>query len=130
MVSFVIVTHSPALAEGVCEEARIMAPEARIFPAGGSDTGGIGSGYAKIAAALEAADSPDGVIILADMGSAVMTARLVMEDLEEMAGHIYLADCPLVEGAVLGTVLAASGTSAEDILKELAEAVRESKLGG
>ena len=107
MVSFVIVTHSPALAEGVCEEARIMAPEARIFPAGGSDTGGIGSGYAKIAAALEAADSPDGVIILADMGSAVMTTEMVLEELG--FGDVSMVDCPIAEGAIAASLSSVCG---------------------
>lgn len=130
MVSFIVITHSPILAEGVCEEARIMAPDAVIIPAGGTDDGEIGTSINKITSAINTAYTEDGVIILADMGSAIMTARLAVEELDDdMAENIFIADCPLVEGAVLGTVLSVSGDSAQSITDELSHVAENSKLG-
>ena len=53
-----------------------------------------------------------------DMGSAVMTAEMVLETMNHL--NIRMADCPIAEGAVVGTVRAVSGASMEEILEELA----------
>ena len=64
------------------------------------------------------------MILLMDLGSAVMTAEMVLESLEGQ--KLAMADCPLVEGAVVAAVNAAGGMSFDDILKEL-EKVRDMK---
>ena len=51
MVGFVIVSHSENLAKSVVELTSIMAPSARIAPAGGMDDGGFGTSFEKIQAA-------------------------------------------------------------------------------
>ena len=53
MVGFVIVSHSENLAKSVVELTSIMAPNARIAPAGGMDDGGFGTSFEKIQAAIE-----------------------------------------------------------------------------
>ena len=75
MVGFVIVSHSGNLAKSVVELTAIMAPSARIAAAGGMDDGGFGTSFEKIQAAIESVYSDDGVLVLMDMGSAVMTTE-------------------------------------------------------
>lgn len=74
MVGFVIVSHSQTLADGVVELTKMMADGVPIRAAGGLEDGGFGTSYEKIANAIEEIYSDDGVIVLMDMGSAVMTA--------------------------------------------------------
>ncbi len=106
MVGIVIVSHSQKLAEGVVELAQMMATEVDIAAAGGLE-GGLGTSYARIQHAVEEVNGADGAIVLVDMGSAVMTAELVLEKMHD--DHLLLVDAPLVEGAVLAAVAAAQG---------------------
>ena len=122
MVGFVIVSHSQTLADGVVELTKMMADPIRA--AGGLEDGGFGTSYEKIANAIEEIYSDDGVIVLMDMGSAVMTAEMVLEAMPER--KLILADCPLVEGAVAATVSAIAGSSLDEIMDELPD-VRELK---
>ena len=124
MIGIVIVSHSQKLAEGVVEIAQMMAKDARIVAAGGMDDGGIGTSYEKIAAAVEEADTGDGAIVLMDMGSAVMTAEMVLEDRDD--GKSQLVDAPLVEGAVVAALAALQGKSVADAAAD-AEASRQAK---
>lgn len=126
MVGFVIVSHSCKLAEGVAELAGMMAQDTPVAAAGGLEDGGFGTSFEKIRDAVARVYSPDGVIILMDMGSAVMTAEMVLEEMEGQ--NIRLADCPVAEGAVLGAVNASLGMSMEEILEELEQAGTQKKL--
>ena len=121
MVGIVIVSHSQKLAEGVVEVSKMMAENAPIIAAGGLENGELGTSYEKIFAAIEEVYSADGVIILMDMGSAVMTTEMVLEDLDKP--NVKMLDCPLVEGAVLAAVESAGGRS----LKEISERIKESR---
>ena len=123
MVGFVIVSHSETLARGVVELTKMMADGVPIRAAGGLDDGGFGTSYEKIANAIDEIYD-DGVIVLMDMGSAVMTAEMVLESMPER--KLVLADCPLVEGAIAATVSAIAGSSLDEIMDELTD-VRELK---
>ena len=126
MVGIVIVSHSQRLAEGVVEIAKMMAPEARIAAAGGLEDGTTGTSFDRILAACEAVDAGDGVAVLMDMGSAVMTTEMVVEALEDHA--VRMLDAPLVEGAVLAAVEAQAGTSLDGIEAKIYEARDVKKL--
>ncbi len=126
MVGIVIVSHSQKLAEGVVEISRMMAQDAPLAPAGGLEDGGLGTSYEKISAAIESVYSADGVLVLMDMGSAVMTTEMVLEDLSDP--NVVMADCPLVEGAVLAAVEAAGGKTLSEILAGIDEARTVKKL--
>ena len=126
MVGFVIVSHSAKLAEGVADLARMMAKSAPIAPARGLEDGGFGTSFDKISAAVEQDYSDDGVILLMDMGSAVMTAEMVMEAMEDK--KLRLADCPVAEGAVTGTIDAEAGMTLEEILEDLEQVGALKKL--
>lgn len=119
MVGIVIVSHSQKLAEGVVEVSKMMATNAPIIAAGGLDDGSLGTSYDKICAAIESVYSADGVIILMDMGSAVLTTEMVLEELDRP--NVKMIDCPLVEGAVLAAVESAGGRSLEEITARIKE---------
>lgn len=126
MVGFVIISHSSKLAEGVVDLAKMMAKDVPIASAGGLEDGSFGTSFEKIHNAIECVYSKDGVILLMDMGSAVMTAEMVVESME--GKKVQLADCPLVEGAVTGTVDASIGMCLEDILVDLGQVAAQKKL--
>ena len=119
MVGIVIVSHSQKLAEGVVELAKMMAAQAPIAAAGGIEDGSLGTSYKKILAAIEEVYSADGVIILPDMGSSVITTEMVLEDLDKPL--VKMIDCPLVEGAVLAAVESAGGKTFEEISQHIEE---------
>lgn len=107
-VGLVIVSHSAQLAAGVVELAAQMAKEVTLVAAGGMDDGGIGTSLEKVMEALERADTGDGVLVLTDLGSAVMTAESALEFLGNPE-NIRLANAALVEGAVAAAVTAQGG---------------------
>ncbi|MBQ1868777.1 dihydroxyacetone kinase DhaM subunit [Selenomonas sp. WCT3] len=122
MVGIVIVSHSQKLAEGVKELAEMMARDVQIAAAGGLDDGMLGTSYGKIMMAVEDVCGRDGAVVLMDMGSAVMTAELVQENLKD--DQVKLVDCPLVEGAVMAAVAAAGGADVMEVVRQ-AQAGRE-----
>lgn len=126
MVGFVIVSHSKKLAEGVLDLTKMMAPDAKVAAAGGMEDGGFGTSFEKIQKAIEEVYSEDGVIVLMDMGSAVMTTEMVIEAME--GKKIRMADCPVAEGAVTGTVDARIGMGIDEILRDLEQVGTQKKL--
>ncbi len=119
MVGVVLVSHSKALAEAMVDYAHMMAPDAKVVAAGGLEDGSFGTSYEKIDDAIDEANDGDGVLVIMDMGSAVMTVKMVLEDLD--ADDVVMVDCPFVEGTVEATVLAQSGSSVKEILGALAK---------
>lgn len=107
-VGIVVVSHSTKIAEGACELAAQMAPSVRLEAAGGTDDGGLGTSLEKVMAAVEAANSGEGVVILCDLGSAVMVAESAVEFLGTPQ-DVSLADAPLIEGLVAASVAAQGG---------------------
>lgn len=121
MVGIVIVSHSQKLAEGVVDLASLMVPETPMRAAGGMDDGGFGTSFEKINTAIDEIYSDDGVIILMDMGSAVMTTEMVLEMMEDR--KVTMVDCPVVEGAIAAAVVAAGNAPMEDVI-QVAEAAK------
>lgn len=118
MVGIVIVAHSQALAEGVCAVAGQMSAGRRlvIAPAGGLEDGSVGTSLERILQALESVYSEDGVLLLMDLGSAVMTAQMALEMLpRERQARVRLSNAPLVEGAIAAAVAAVQGESLEGV---------------
>lgn len=120
-VGLVIVSHSEKIAEGVVELAGQMAPDVVIVAAGGIDDGGgiarIGTSFERVQEGIERAGSAEGVVILTDLGSAVMTAEAVLEFMEPAdRDRVRLARAALVEGAVAAAVQAQGGSSVDEVL--------------
>ncbi len=117
-VALVLVSHSARLAEGAVELAGQMAPGILLLPVGGDDTGGLGTSFDRVQAALEqAAGEAGAVVVLADLGSAVLTTEAVLEALDpQVAERVTIAHAPFVEGAVAAAVRAAGGAGAPEVL--------------
>ena len=126
MVGIVVASHSRRLAEGVVELAQMMAPDVPIAAAGGLEDDTTGTSCRKILGAMMQVYSDDGVAVLMDLGSAVMTAELAMEMFNRP--KMRLVDCPLVEGAVVAAIESNQGASLEQIEQRAIEAGTIKKL--
>lgn len=123
-VGIVVVSHSSKIAEGAVELAAQMAPDVELAAAGGTDDDRIGTSLEKVLAAVEQSlvdSGGDGVVVLTDLGSAVMTAESAVEFASDPEA-VLIADAPLVEGLVAAAVAAQGGAGVEDVRKA-AEAV-------
>lgn len=122
MVNIVIVSHSLLLAQGVAQLAEQMIQgECRLAIAAGVDDDAhpIGTDAVKVMAAISSVDSPSGVLVLMDLGSALLSAETALELLEpEVARHVALCAAPLVEGALAAAVAASAGGSLEKVKAE------------
>ena len=127
MVGIVIVSHSEKIARGVVELCRQMAPEVAMAAAGGLEGDEIGTDFQRIYDAVEAVKSEDGVAILFDMGSALMTAEMVMDAFEGMT-TIKLADAPIVEGSIAAAIAANIGLPLDLVIQSANEANGAKKL--
>jgi phosphocarrier protein FPr len=122
MVGIVIVSHSEKLAAGVQELAQQMAQGAvqSAIAAGIDDPENpFGTDAVQIYQAIESVYSDEGVVVLMDLGSAVLSAELALEFLsEEQRANVKLCEAPLVEGAIAAVVQAASGADIEQVIAE------------
>ncbi|WP_240632458.1 dihydroxyacetone kinase phosphoryl donor subunit DhaM [Cryobacterium sp. LW097] len=116
-VGVVFVSHSVEIASGLVTLARQMAPNVALVAAGGMDDGGIGTSFDKIAAGIEEADHGSGVVLLCDLGSAILTAETAVDFLDdEVRARVRIADAPLVEGGVSAAVAAEIGGDVAAVL--------------
>ncbi len=116
-VGIVIVSHSRQLAEGVREMAEQMAGGmVAIRAVGGTADGELGTNPDGIREALAAADAGDGILVLMDLGSAVLSAETAIELAgDALKSRVILSDAPLVEGAVVAAVEASIGNDLEAV---------------
>jgi phosphoenolpyruvate---glycerone phosphotransferase subunit DhaM len=128
IVGIVLVSHSAELAAGAAHLAsQVSGGTVTIVAAGGTDDGDLGTSAAKVEDGLRRADHGAGVVVLPDLGSAVLTVKAVLEDHEETAA-VLLADAPFVEGAVAATVTAAAGGDVKAVAAAAEEARHVRKL--
>ena len=127
MIGIVIVSHSAKLAEGVVELARGMGgADVRIQAAGGMNLPGqpLGTDPLLILSAIEAVYSEDGVLVLMDLGSAVLSAEMAVEMLPEaQRKQVVLCAAPIVEGAVVAAVQARIGSPLAQVVAEAGRAL-------
>jgi dihydroxyacetone kinase phosphotransfer subunit len=127
LVGIVLVSHSAELARGLAAVAgQVAGPDVRIEAAGGDPAGGLGTSADRVEEAIRSADAGGGVVVLADLGSAILTVRDVLED--QANGSVRLADAPIVEGAVAAAVTAATGQPLEAVVQAAEEARDAHKL--
>jgi dihydroxyacetone kinase phosphotransfer subunit len=143
-VGIVLVSHSARLAEGAADLAsQVSGGTVRVLAAGGTEDGELGTSAEKIARAVAGAEAGAGVLVLPDLGSAVLTVRAMLADMEGLAGtgpadagsladvpsaRVVLADAPFVEGAVAATVTAAAGADLRAVAAAAEEAWHARKL--
>ncbi|WP_028280543.1 dihydroxyacetone kinase phosphoryl donor subunit DhaM [Arthrobacter sp. H5] len=125
-VGLVIVSHSAKIADGVCELAAQMAPDVPLIAAGGTDDvpPRIGTGFQKVQDALVEAERGSGVVVLTDLGSAVMTAEMALEFLDgDARSAVRIARAALVEGSIAAAVRAQSGGSLDEVVDHAESAI-------
>ncbi|MFC8732842.1 dihydroxyacetone kinase phosphoryl donor subunit DhaM [Luteimicrobium sp. NPDC057192] len=124
--ALVLVSHADELARGTARLAGQMAPAVLIEAAGGLPDGGLGTDFDRVQEALRRAlAAADGVVVLADLGSAILTVESVVEFLEpDDAARVHLATAPFVEGAVAAAVSANGGAHADEVLRVAEDAGR------
>jgi len=132
LVGIVVVSHSAQIAAGTVELARQMAgDDLRIEAAGGTADGSLGTDAVAIMAAIQAADGGAGVLVLMDLGSAVLATQTALELLGDgVAAHVRLSGGPLVEGAVVAAVQASVGDDLAAVLAAAEEAAGLPKIPG
>jgi dihydroxyacetone kinase phosphotransfer subunit len=123
MVSLLIVSHSAQLAAGVKEFAeQVAGGKVQVADAGGAADGSLGTSVDRILERLRKVASPDGTLVLVDLGSAVLSVEMAIEALG--TDLVQISDAPLVEGAYLAAIEASVGAS----LAETAAAALQARV--
>lgn len=125
MNAILVVSHSAEAARGIVAIALQMAGErVGIAACGGTDDGELGTSVPSILSALEGLlETSDGVLVIPDLGSAVLAARTAKDLLGERAGRVLIADGPVLEGTLMASVEASVGAE----LDRLAAVVDETR---
>lgn len=127
MVGIVVVSHSAALARAAVALASEMLHErpVRLAVASGLQDATLGTDAVRIKEAIEEVDSPEGVVVLMDLGSAVLSAELALDLLEDptVRERVILSPAPLVEGLVVAAVAAAGGAGRKEVAAEAQNAL-------
>ena len=136
MIHLIIVSHHPDIARGIAALAAQMsaAPETIHTAAGIDDTDNpIGTDAVRIMQTLLEADNPDGILILVDLGSAILSAQTALDLLDDpaLAARCRISAAPLVEGAISAAVAASSGADLETVAREATQALaaKQAALG-
>jgi dihydroxyacetone kinase phosphotransfer subunit len=135
-VGIVVVSHSAPLADDVVALvtalANVTPEDVPLVAAGGLDAQTVGTDAARIADAVRAADRGDGVVVVADLGSAVLSAQTAIEELlpPEIAGRVRISGGPLVEGAFVAAVQASAGDTLDAVVAAADSAAELNKLEG
>lgn len=130
MIGVVVVSHSPELADAAVGLARGLMPpsEVRLETAAGTAEGTLGTDAMAIVEAIGRADDGEGVVVLMDLGSAVMSAQTAVELLEpEVAERTRLLAAPLVEGLFAAYSAATIGRDLDRVCAEAEKAAEAKK---
>ncbi len=114
-VGIVLLSHSRAIAEGAADvAAQVSAGAVRIVGVGGTEDGRLGTSLDALAGAVDKVSAGAGVVVIPDLGSAVLTVKAYLADSE--ASGVVVADAPFVEGAVAAAVTASGGATLAEVL--------------
>ncbi|MCV0335536.1 phosphoenolpyruvate--protein phosphotransferase [Microbacterium sp.] len=130
MIGIVAVSHSARLGEAALELALQMVHDGgvrvQVAAGAGVDAEGapiLGTDAVAVAAAIdELAAECEGVLVLMDLGSAVLSAELALE-LRSSAVPVRLAPAPFVEGLLAAVVSAAAGGTLDQVAAEATAAL-------
>ena len=134
MTGLVVVSHSRALADAAIALASEMlhGADVRIEVAAGLDASTFGTDATAIVEAITRADDGDGVVVLMDLGSALLSTEMALDMVEaHVRDRTILCPGPLVEGLVVAAVAAAGGASPAEVASEAigSLAAKQSHLG-
>src|SRR5689334_24413814 len=126
-VGIVVVSHSRALAKAALALAAEMlhGRPVRIELAAGLDETTFGTDAVQVKDAIAAVDGPAGVVVLMDLGSAVLSAELALDLLDDRTARdrVTLSSAPIVEGLVVAAVAASAGASRAEVAAEARNAL-------
>lgn len=129
MVGIVLVSHSNKIAEGTLELVSQMTSDVKIEVAAGTFDGRLGTDALMIEEKIKKVFDGDGVIVIVDLGSAVMSAEMAIENLEEdIRSKTKILDAPFVEGAIVAAMEASFGKDLEEVVAEAKKAREMTKL--
>jgi multiphosphoryl transfer protein len=130
VIGVVVVSHSAQLAKAAVELASEMVRGGgpRLAVAAGVYDGSFGTDATRIAEAIGEVASPDGVLVLVDLGSAVLSAGLALELIDLPGIEVRVTSAPFVEGLMAGLVVAAAGGSLDEVEREALSSL-DSKRG-
>jgi phosphocarrier protein FPr len=127
VTGLVVVSHSHALAQGAVALAQemVQGQDVRIVVAAGLDEQTLGTDAVRIADAIAEADRGDGVVVFMDLGSAVLSAELALDLLDDgtLRDRVVLCPAPLVEGLIVAAVSAGSGAGPQQVAAEALDAL-------
>ena len=121
MTGLVVVSHSRVLADSAVALASEMlhGSQVRIAVAAGLDATTFGTDATAIVEAIHTADDGVGVVVLMDLGSAVLSAEMALDMIDPaVRERVVLCPAPLVEGLVVAAVSAAGGATPEEVAFE------------
>lgn len=126
-VGIVIVSHSCPLGRAAADLASQMLPGPEIPPievAAGLDDTTLGTDATAVSAAIEKVGNCDGILVLVDIGSAILSAEMALDLLDaDIASKVKISTAPLVEGAVVAAVMASTGAELEVVAAEAEKAL-------
>lgn len=133
MVNLVIVSHSARLGNGVAELARQMLSGngCKLAIAAGIDDvdNPIGTDPIKVMEAIESVADTDHVLVMMDMGSALLSAETALDLLDPaIAAKVRLCAAPLVEGTLAATVSAAAGAGIDKVINDAMNALEAKRV--
>lgn len=125
--------HSARLGEGVGELARqmLMNDGCKLAIAAGIDDpdSPIGTDPIKVMEAIESVADTDHVLVMMDIGSALLSAETALDLLDPaMAAKVRLCAAPLVEGTLAATVSAASGAGIDKVIADAMNATEAKRV--
>jgi phosphoenolpyruvate-protein phosphotransferase/dihydroxyacetone kinase phosphotransfer subunit len=122
MIGLVFVSHSRALAEALINLVQQVASRdipMAIAAGVGDNREEFGTDAVEISEAIQSVYSPEGVLVLMDLGSAILSAEVALELLpEEMRARVRFCAAPLVEGAIAAGVQAGLGSDLDTSCRE------------
>lgn len=129
MVGIVVVSHSNGLAEETIKLSMQMAQsELTVVNAGGTSNNEFGTDAMKIMAGIQEADSGDGVLVLLDIGSAIMSTEMAIEMSGADESKVKIANAALVEGCIAAITSASIGMTLDEVKQSAEDALLYPKV--
>ena len=129
MVNLLLVSHSKNLAESAADLAKqmIISGEMKIAIAAGIGEyhQKIGTNAVEIAEAIQDIYTDNGVLVLMDLGSAVLSTQMALDLIpSDMCQKVRICPAPFIEGAVVAAAQAGSGSNLEMVYREAMDALK------
>lgn len=128
MVGLVLVSHSRPLARALQDFLRQVTPPSvplAIAAGVGDERSEFGTDALEISEAIQSVYSDSGVLVLMDLGSAVLSTQLALDLLPpELVANVRICAAPLVEGAVAAGVQAGLNSDLTSVHREASGALR------